>query len=80
MKRYTIKYKALHQSIELWKYLFLRLIVKRFESLYHDLPGFDIFGNVTAQIGVTFEGWDFMQSLAFFNIFSGNPYFDALNK
>ena len=51
MKGYTIEYKALHQFIELWKDLFLKLIVKRFESLYHGQPGFDIFGNVTAQIG-----------------------------
>ena len=48
MKGYTLEDKFL---TKLWKYLYLKLIVKRFQRLFHVQPDLDIFVKVTVQIG-----------------------------
>ena len=63
---------------KLWKYLYLKLLVKRFQRLCHVQPDHDIFIKLTVQIGdcnrktpsthYASEIGDFMQSLPFFVI------------
>ena len=63
---------------KLWKYLYLRLIVKKFQKLCHVQPDLDIFVKLTVQIGdcirktssahYASEVGDFMQSLPSFVI------------
>ena len=73
---YTWRYSP-DQSIKLWKDLFFRLILKRFQTLCHDQPDFDILlGKLTAQTSFAHYGsrvGDFMPGY-FFNIFSGVLY------
>ena len=74
------------------KELFLRLIVnKRFQTLYQDQLHFDILYtwrvNNTNRVDVEFvlctlslKSWGFYAKHGFFNTFSGDLYFDALNS
>ena len=69
---------------KLWKYLYLKLIVKRFQRLCHVQPGLDIFVKLTVQIGDCIRKTpsahyasgvgDFMQSLPSFVISSIATY------
>ena len=41
--------------LKLWKYLYLKLIVERFQSLYYVQLDLDIFVKLTVQIGIALE-------------------------